>query len=938
MEDSLICPDDNALAAFAGGLASSREQSQIEQHLDGCTLCRMLTAAAASDTDEQSSDSGLAPGSFVGRYRVEACIGAGAMGTVHRAWDPELDRHVAVKVVHARWAKEPAARERLAREARALAQLSHENVLPVYDVGAHRRSLFMAVEWVDGCTPDRWCEGRTVAEVVACYGKVGRGLVAAHNADLIHRDFKPANALIGRDARPLVADFGLVADIDAHPNSSPDSDEFDASDRLTQDGSLVGTPRFMAPEQLRGEPARKASDQFAFCVALYEAVFKAAPFDGDSAGALLTSISSGPTVPAGRAHRRLFAVLARGLREDPSTRYPSMQHLLSALESVGERRNPWRVRIAVATLTVLSGSAVAVGSRLPLDTPEAGHGSAASRLCSLEPIVLSGLDERVNWASRVERYAERWEHARVAACEADADPEVRACLYQQGALLEQVHDATVERSWKEAESAFERLREPDACASSGGARYRARGFDRLERALEGTVDALMDETTHEIAPGGAERALHLATVAGRLGASRARIAALEVLAWSQAMASDGDPDRFLMEAYGQALLDDDPEALVRIPTLGIRLSTLGLDPVSGERWFREGQAQLERLTTVSTRDELALLLSGARLLVRMQRGDDAQAVLKDARASAEPIVDLDARSRLDLVLTEAVLLAGVRRHSAAAKKFVEARSLAEAAGVGGQPYAEVLLGVAKESILSDDGEAGLAAVDALMKACPADMVSCSVVRANGELTRVRALASKAELDAAEAALERAANELSDFDARSGLEVRARIAFLRAATVGSRGRLAEAHDGYTEAVDLASGLSHAFLSRALCGRALAGLRLERYESMLEDVEAAEALADDVDVCLVVSRAHAEAGLGDAHAALRTAERALEAIEPDTMHMLHALALLAKAKALRGRGDAVSEVRAVLGEATRGVSAEDPGGRLVLEHVELVRATL
>jgi eukaryotic-like serine/threonine-protein kinase len=220
-----------------------------------------------------------APLDRLGRYELVARIGAGGMGVVYRAFDPELRRHVAVKRAVFDEANEARARARFLREAQAMAQLSHPHVVPVYDVGGAGEDVFLAMELVEGGTLTAWLRApRTAQEILAVFVQAARGLAAAHAHGVVHRDFKPHNVLVSRDGRARVTDFGL-----ARLAGEPEAD------------GAAGTPAYMAPEQLRGEAGDAQSDQFAFAVALYEALAGRRPFLPDLASPVAGAGVSGPT-------------------------------------------------------------------------------------------------------------------------------------------------------------------------------------------------------------------------------------------------------------------------------------------------------------------------------------------------------------------------------------------------------------------------------------------------------------------------------------------------------------------------------------------------------------------------------------------------------------------------------------------------------------------
>jgi len=215
-------------------------------------------------------------GAVVGRYVVLQQLGVGGMGVVHACYDPELDRKVALKVLRSDTV-DGVARARLLREAQALAKLSHPNVVAIHDVGTVGEHVWLAIELVDGQTLRQWLETpRRWREVLEVMGAAGHGLAAAHVAGLSHRDFKPDNVMIGRDGRARVMDFGLArasgkttepaSDTTLVPSVPPTW----ADAPVTRVGAIVGTPRYMAPEQLRGgRSVTGAADQFAFCVSAF---------------------------------------------------------------------------------------------------------------------------------------------------------------------------------------------------------------------------------------------------------------------------------------------------------------------------------------------------------------------------------------------------------------------------------------------------------------------------------------------------------------------------------------------------------------------------------------------------------------------------------------------------------------------------------------------
>ena len=288
----------------------------------------------------------LARGTSVGRYVILDHIGSGGMGTVYAGFDPKLDRKVAIKVLALHRRRDPTSLARLAREAQSMARLSHPNVVTIHDVGDHDGKVFLAMEFVDGTTLGRWLRERDRAwpEVVDAYRAAGRGLAAAHDAGLVHRDFKPDNVMVAADGRVLVMDFGLArtsAD-SLDPSSDALCGDETADTSLTSAGMLVGTPAYMAPEQFdNAMNVGPASDQFSFCASMYEALFEHRPFEGNSLPHLVSEVKAGRVrpIPTGTAVPKwLVAAIVRGLSVDPTARHASMQELLALLDGGTDSR------------------------------------------------------------------------------------------------------------------------------------------------------------------------------------------------------------------------------------------------------------------------------------------------------------------------------------------------------------------------------------------------------------------------------------------------------------------------------------------------------------------------------------------------------------------------------------------------------------------------
>jgi tetratricopeptide (TPR) repeat protein len=387
------CPDDADIVAFAhGGLAPQR-RAALRDHVDACPECGGLVAEAvrAIDPVDTAMDGSMAEhepvaeppepvpelghGSAVGRYLLLHLIGAGGLGQVWAAYDPELDRRVAVKLIRPQVRARVQAdelRARLVREAQSLARVRDPQVVAVHDAGRFGDQVFIAMELVDGPTLDAWLRQapRSWAAIRDAFVQAGRGLAAVHAAGLVHRDFKPTNVLVDRDGRVRVADFGLAREEHgggasgregaSHSGAAPEASVITAS------GLVVGTPPYMAPEQHAGGSVDARADQFAFCVALFQALYGHRPFAGSSAQevreAILAGRIEGPAQPDA-APAWLHRAILRGISREPSDRYASMTALLDAISR--DRLLRRRRGLGLAVALGLCGLAVGAWLRAP---------------------------------------------------------------------------------------------------------------------------------------------------------------------------------------------------------------------------------------------------------------------------------------------------------------------------------------------------------------------------------------------------------------------------------------------------------------------------------------------------------------------------------------------------------------------------------------------
>jgi hypothetical protein len=443
------CLDAGELADFVHGALSPREAAAIERHVARCAACRsLLSLVARSDSRAplawaaslsslgamprapDAAPDALFEGTRVGRYVLRDRLGAGAMGVVFTAHDPELEREIAIKLLRGDLADDAPRlplTARMLHEAQAMARLAHPNVVAVHDVGWFGDHIFIAMELVQGETLAQWLAGarRSLADVLAMFIAAGNGLAAAHAAGLVHRDFKPENVLVGRDGRVRVTDFGL-ADRTASPGA-PDA-TMEPRDRP---GQLAGTPFYMAPEQLAGEPVDARTDQFGFCVAIYAALTGKHPLRRDGA--------SRDRPPRDRLPAWLWRALRRGLAADRAQRYPAMDDLLVRLAR-GSRRQR---RIAVAGLAAAVAACMALAAvRLGARDPGAGDAAApAGPRCEGAERLLAGV----------------WDPARARAVEgvfrASGRPAAAADFAAASLLLDQYANRWIAMRTEECERA-----------------------------------------------------------------------------------------------------------------------------------------------------------------------------------------------------------------------------------------------------------------------------------------------------------------------------------------------------------------------------------------------------------------------------------------------------------------------------------------------------
>ncbi|MCX4246339.1 protein kinase domain-containing protein [Paraliomyxa miuraensis] len=362
------CLDDATMANLAEDRLPPAVRAVAMAHVEQCPSCderlqELLFGGDAATADVAVvakvpivDDIGELSGTRLGRYLIIDPVGKGALGIVYSAYDPELDRRIAIKVLRKGLSGGDRQRqENLRAEARSMARLSHPNVVPVFDVGIADERLFIAMELIDGWTLGEWArtEERSWKEIRDVYHLAGQGLVAAHEAGLIYRDFKPSNVMIGRDGRVRVLDFGIADAMAA--SVLPGSPSAGVS-------GGIGTPGYMAPEQYSSDATIDArADQYAFCVSLYEALYGTRPFGGRTVELVRsTTLAQEWSEPLRDPDAPLWlrGAIVRGLSLDPEQRWPDMPALLHALikDRRSRRTQVMALLSAVATTAVVTSA------------------------------------------------------------------------------------------------------------------------------------------------------------------------------------------------------------------------------------------------------------------------------------------------------------------------------------------------------------------------------------------------------------------------------------------------------------------------------------------------------------------------------------------------------------------------------------------------------
>jgi tetratricopeptide (TPR) repeat protein/predicted Ser/Thr protein kinase len=615
----------------------------------------------------------LARGDVVGRYVVLESIGVGGMGMVYAAYDPELDRRIALKLVRPGRRGDPAvARTRLMREAQAMARLSDPHVITVHDVGDFEGQIFVAMEYIQGSTLSEWRaeRERSWRSVVSVMRDAGSGLAAAHRAGLVHRDFKPDNVMVAEDGRVLVMDFGLAraASLVEEPSPPPvvlpegssSKTTGGLSTTVTRDGALVGTPAYMAPEQHVGLPTGARTDQFSFGVALHECLYSTHPFGGSTVAAIANAVTDGNIRPPPRdteVPAWVRRIVLRALSVKAAERYESMDALVEELGRDPTRsRN--RVVIAAVSAGALLAAVVGAQSFLSPSEPEICTGAEAqaaevydsarakmitSTFLATELSYAGPTAERVN--AKLDDHVARWSAQHERACKAgqagehsDHVLDLRmACLQRDledvAALVDVLTEAD-KRVVARAADAVDELAPPEICGDVDA--LLATEYPPPEAEVAAAVQELQAEIprVRALYRGGKPKAAHALAVPlvehARATAYGPVLAdALNLLGHLQIdLARYLDAERTLEEAVLTAMANRSPMAADAAVRLAWVVGTPLERPEEALRWSRLARAEFDRSGADDPLLELRLLKNQGEI---HQRLGDSEAALEHAR-------------------------------------------------------------------------------------------------------------------------------------------------------------------------------------------------------------------------------------------------------------------------------------------------------------------
>ncbi len=656
----------------------------------------------------------------IGRFTVLETVGSGGMGVVYAAYDQQLDRRVAVKLLRSSREEDASVgKGRLLREAQALAKLSHPNVVQIYEVGTFDDRVFLAMEFLSGETLRSWLlDGpHPWRETLEHFVQAGHGLAAAHREGIIHRDFKPANLLLGADGRVRVVDFGLARSAERmrirEPDSSDALDEQAFSVELTQTGEIMGTPAYMSPEQARHDEVDARSDQYSFCASLYEGLFGRRPHAGRGTAEVLLAVAEGAVTPPPRGTKvpaRIVRAVMRGLSMNPAHRFSSMEELLSEL---AEKRS-WRLRVVGGGVVVAAGlGMMLLNGETPCQGLNGALGAAWSEARAAEveaAFSASGVpaapDMFVGIRRGLDSYADAWNVARNDACQAH---EVRreqsaemhdlrvACLLERRAELGALTMAFVDADAQVVRHASHAVLELSPLSSCD---------DANQVRTNSTLDPYKQQMRVELAEARAEykagrygpsleKVAHVARRASEAGAADLEAAALlhEGIIRARSHVYDSATDAFeravdLAEEAG----DDEVAAQAWIEL--VRQLAFSRQAELAERSLRRATAKVQRIGNPPglSLDLLAASAQVVRLTVSMDAAIEQQGEVVDGYRE---YLGAGHPKTSDAVRRLANMLGDDGRHEQAQRRYAEARdSLVQVHGKGHPMEADVVVDMA----------------------------------------------------------------------------------------------------------------------------------------------------------------------------------------------------------------------------------------------------
>jgi eukaryotic-like serine/threonine-protein kinase len=930
-------------------------------------------------------------GDRIGRYTILRKLGSGGMGVVHAAFDPRLDRQVALKLLdhvpggETEGGSEGRAQRRLLREAQAMARLAHPNVVTVHEVDTHDDQVFMAMEYVEGQTLREWMDdgARPWREVRRVFVEAGRGLAAAHAAGVVHRDFKPDNVMLGKDGRVRVMDFGLartagVADETALAAEPSLSDARPLSEKVTRTGAILGTPAYMSPEQHLGQPADARSDQFSFAVALYQALYGERPFAGKTAGQLAFSVTQGEVRdPPANADVPgwLHAAVLRALAVEPEQRWPCMEALLEALQrdASSSRR---RMLLYGAVALAAAGAGVAVGrSGNPMVTCDdarqhlAGVWDAQRKQtlrqafqASDSPVAPASLESTVDL---LDAYAEAWTRERVAACEATHVQRVQssalldlrtACLERRrheldalvGALVE-AETSTVERSVQAAAE----LSSVEACGDLDGLLARMPLPDDEETRTQ--VEELRQQLSRASAlesVGQYEAALSIAepivSRARELGHRPLEAAAGLRLGWALARAGKyPEAEGVLVEAYRAARAGGDHHTAAEVEAMLAWLVGNAMDRhQDGLRWGLDAMADVEHLGR-GTLVHAQLLTNLGGVYTKLARFEEAAQHHREALAIYETSFEKD-HPRTAAALNN-LAIAQLEGGDPAAAVQTHRRALEMRERLAGEDHPDVA------TSLSNLGNAlrGVGANDEALRVHERALEIRErtlgpdhprVAHSIGSLAIGYANAGR--LDEALEKFREATRRFEKAHGKDHIQVAASLSNL-AYALTLADQLDEAMAAQQRALQIRlktvgpehpeTATSHASIGEILAAQGKPAEALEHYEKSLAIYEASMPQGNPRIASALIRVAAAKTELGRAREAVRDLERALEILqgkEGDPQQVAEAKFYLADAVWRAGLDRARARTLAAESEAI--YAEQGPGSKRALEAVQAWRA--